>query len=106
MRLNIAVYFIQNLSIGDYEIRYHAPGYDDSRSFFFTVTNRSTDSLRVYLSNTSLTTLYLVRTVDQVDNDVVKARVRLQRQYVEFNGQFVTIEECFLLNECFFEISI
>lgn len=90
---NLGYQYVADLTVGDYESRTSAPNYDP-RSLYFTVTNRSTQIIKIYLSNSSLTTNYIIRVADESDSDVPDAEVLLQRQYIEMDGDFVTIEEC------------
>jgi hypothetical protein len=97
--------FVDDLVVGDIEARYGAPGFNDN-NFFFTITNRSTQSISLFLSNSSLTELYKIVVIDLNDKEVVGATVRLQKQMIELDGQFVTISECNTNSdgECFMTI--
>lgn len=85
--------FIENLTSGDWEARYDAPGYNPN-DYFFTVLESSTQRINLYLQNDSLTTLFKVLLRDQNDGVVSGNIIRLQKQFEVLNGQFVTIREC------------
>lgn len=87
-------YWITLLSPTDYEIRYSALNYDD-RSYYFSVTDQSTQFISLYLSQTNLTEQYLILVKEQSSDAVVTgATVRLQQQFIELNGTYTTVEEC------------
>ncbi len=90
---NTGYKFVQDLTNTNYEARYNADGYDP-RSFFFTVIEGSTQNIALYLSNSTNTEPWAIRVADENDNEQINVTVRLQQQFIEFDGQFITVEEC------------
>lgn len=82
-------FWIDDLPAGDYEIRYSAAGYDE-RNYFFTLTNRTYNSLTLYLLNASTditNTLY-----DEYGNLLPGYYIKLLRYYVSTNS-FVLVDQ-------------
>jgi len=76
-------FWIDDLPAGDYEIRYSGAGYDE-RNYFFTLTNRTYNSLTLYLLNASTditNTLY-----DEYGNLLPNYYIKLLRYYVSTNS--------------------
>jgi len=77
--------FIQNLTPGDYEIRYATPSFT-KRSFFFVLPPGGSDQLDLFLLNSTLDTLIIVTVVDENDDPINGSIVKLLRFYAQDNA--------------------
>lgn len=86
-------YWIDGLDAGEYEIRYRASedGYDE-RSYFFTLTNRTYNSLSLYLMNNSNTEDITVNLYDEYGNKLEGYTIILLRYYASESG-FLTVDQ-------------
>ena len=82
--------FLQNLTPGDYELRYETAATTE-RSFFFSLPAGGSDNLRLYLLNSSLSTLVIATVVDENDDPLNNSILKIQRLYAS-DGVFRTVE--------------
>lgn len=79
------------LPAGDYELRYSADSFD-KRSYFFNLSETNALSSDIYLLDKNLSALILVTVIDQDENQIQNAIVKVLRQYVDENGAFKVVE--------------
>lgn len=82
--------FVDNLTPGEYEIRYSAGSYD-ARSTFISLPSGGSNAVRAYLLNKTLSTLVTVTILDGNFDPINNSILRVQRLYPD-EGIFRTIE--------------
>lgn len=82
--------FITNLTPGDYELRYDAPTFS-KRSYYVAVPLGGSEDIDLFLLNTSRSTLVIFKIIDENDNELEGAILKVLRRYVSL-GKFETVE--------------
>jgi len=83
---------VENLSVGDYTLRYSASGYDE-RFYYFTVVADSYNDLTLYLLNSTVLTNVTMTVVDENDDGVTSAIVKALR-YESSTGNYELRDQC------------
>ncbi len=83
---------IQLLEPKDYEVRFESDGFNP-RSIFLTVTNDSTQSLDVYMTENTSTELQIIEVLDTANQPIEGAIVWLQKEQLNSTTRWITIQE-------------
>ena len=90
--ISTGVLFLEDLTVGDFEVRYSATGFPE-RSYFFNLQNNTYVAINLYVANGTNTDPVTNTLYDDLGNKLSNYYIKLLRYYASSNS-YLLVEEC------------